>query len=71
MFLAGFNQKTTKGYLFVKRNYGISPRELRGKVLEDSRRLSNETGHDPLTCGARPHLEPPGLWVLHVSLLLL
>jgi hypothetical protein len=25
VFLAGFNQKTAKGDLFVKRNYGIPP----------------------------------------------
>ena len=58
MFLAGFNQKTIKGDLFVKGNHGISPRDQRGKVPEDSRRLSTEAGLDPLTCGAaRPHLE--------------
>jgi hypothetical protein len=58
VFPAGFNQKTTKGDLFVKRNYGIPPRELRGKVREDSRRLSTEAELDPLTYRAdRPHLE--------------
>jgi hypothetical protein len=45
MFLAGFNQKTAKGDQFVKRNYGIPPQELRGKVLEDSMRIYTETGH--------------------------
>jgi hypothetical protein len=58
VFPVGFNQKTAKGDLFVKRNYGIPLQELCGKVLEDTRRLSTEAGHDPLTCGAcRPHLE--------------
>jgi hypothetical protein len=52
MFPAGFNQKTTKEGLFVKRNYRIPPRKLRGKTLEDSRRLSIEARLDPLTCGA-------------------
>ena len=54
----GFNQKTTKEDLFVKGNYGIPPRDQRGEVLEDSRRLSTKAGLDPLTCGASwPHLE--------------
>jgi hypothetical protein len=58
VFLAGFNQKTAKEDLFIKRNYGIPPRELCGKVPEDSRRLSTKARHDPLTCGTgRPHLE--------------
>jgi hypothetical protein len=39
---AGFIQKTIKGDLFVKRNKGIILWHLRGKVLEDSRRLSTE-----------------------------
>jgi hypothetical protein len=58
VFLAGFNQKTTKGDLFVKKNYRIPLWELCGKTLEDSRRLSTEVGLNPLTCGADwPHLE--------------
>jgi hypothetical protein len=58
VFLAGFNKKTTKGDLFVKRNYGIPPQELCGKVPEDSKRLSTEARLDPLTYRAdRPHLE--------------
>jgi hypothetical protein len=65
VFLAGFNQKTAKGDIFVKTNYGIPLRELREKVPKDSRRLSTEVGHDPLTCGAGwPHLgaaRPVGL----------
>ena len=44
VFPAGFNQKTVKGDLFVKGNHGIPPRDQRGKVLEDSRRLSTEAG---------------------------
>ena len=56
--LARFNQKTIKGYLFVKGNHGILSWDQRGKVLEDSRRFSTEAGLDPLTCGAgQPHLE--------------
>ena len=38
MFPAGFNQKTIKEDLFIKRNHGIPPRNRRGKTLEDSRR---------------------------------
>jgi hypothetical protein len=34
VFPAGFHQKTTKGDIFIKRNYGIASWELRGKVLE-------------------------------------
>ena len=58
VFPAGFNQKAVKGDLFVKENHGIQPQDQRGKVLEDSRRLSIEVRLDPLTCGAgQPHLE--------------
>jgi hypothetical protein len=39
---AGFIQKTIKGDLFIKRNQGIILWHLRGKVLEDFRRLSTE-----------------------------
>jgi hypothetical protein len=57
VFSAGFNQKTAKRDLFVKRNYGILPQELRGKVPEDTRRLSTKAVIDPLTCGAdQPYL---------------
>jgi hypothetical protein len=38
VFLAGFNQKTTKEDLFMKGNYGILSRKQRGKTPEDSRR---------------------------------
>ena len=51
VFSAGFNQKTIKGDLFVKGNHGILPRNQRGKVPEDSRRLSTEAWLNPLTCG--------------------
>ena len=58
VFLAGFNQKTAKEDLFIKGNYGITPRKQRGKTLEDSRRLSTKVEPVPLTCGAsRPHLQ--------------
>ena len=57
MFLAGFIQKTVKGNLFVKENFGIPPRKQRGKILEDSRRLSTEADPKGLPCGVgRPHL---------------
>jgi hypothetical protein len=58
VFPVGFNQKTAEGDLFVKRNYRILSRELRGKTLEDSRSLSTERDHMPLTCGtARPQCQ--------------
>ena len=58
MFPAGFNQKTIKEDLFVKGNHGIPPRDQRGKVPKDSRRLSTKAGLDPRTCGVGwPHLE--------------
>ena len=58
VFPAGFNQKTVKGDLFVKENHGILPWDQRGKVPEDSRKLSTEAGLDSLTCGAgQPRLE--------------
>jgi hypothetical protein len=57
VFLAGFNQKTAKGDLFVKGNHEIPPWLLREKTLEDSRRYSTEGGHEPLISGAgRPYL---------------
>jgi hypothetical protein len=46
----GLFQKTIKGDLFVKRNQGIIPRYIRGKVLEDTK------GHH---AEARPE-RPPG-----------
>jgi hypothetical protein len=36
----GYIHKTFKGDQDVRGNHGIPPRELRGKTLEDSRRLS-------------------------------
>ena len=56
MFSTGFIQKTIKGDLFVEANYGIPPRKQRGKILEDSRRLSTEVDPEGLPCGVdRPH----------------
>ena len=46
VFSTGFNKKTAKEDLFVKRNHGIPPRNQLGKILEDSRRLSTEAGHE-------------------------
>jgi hypothetical protein len=40
----GHIQKTVKEDLYVRVNYAIPPRNQRGKVLEDSRRLSTEGG---------------------------
>ena len=58
VFLAGFIQKTIKGDLFVKENYVIPPYKQRGKILEDSRRLSTKADPEGLPYGAgRPHLQ--------------
>ena len=57
VFSAGFIQKTVKGDLFVKGNHVIPQHNQRGKVLEDSKRLSTEADPEGLPCGAgRPHL---------------
>jgi hypothetical protein len=59
----GFIQKTIKGGLFVKRNQGIIMWHLRGKVLEDSRRLSTEAEASHL------HVGPVGpLWAPHTGI---
>jgi hypothetical protein len=42
MIYIGYIQKTVKGELHVRRNIVVSSRNQRGKVLEDSRRLSTE-----------------------------
>ena len=58
VFSAGFIQKTVKGDLFVKGNYGVPPRKWRGKILEDSRRLSTKADPEGLPCGAgQPYLQ--------------
>jgi hypothetical protein len=57
MIFAGFIQKTIKEDIHVRVNYVILPWNQSGKVLEDSRGLHNESGGEPLTCGAGwPHL---------------
>jgi hypothetical protein len=57
MISAGFNQKTIKVDLHVRVNNVISPRNIRGKVLEDSRGHHTEAGGRTLPCEAgRPHL---------------
>ena len=57
-FSVGFIQKTIKGDLFVKGNYGIPSHNRCGKTLEDSRMRITEAGPVSLTCWAdRPHLE--------------
>jgi hypothetical protein len=69
MFSAGFIQRTIKGDLFVKGNYGIPPCKQHGKIVEDSRRLSTEV--DPEGCHvgpANPTYMSAGLWVPPVSL---
>jgi len=61
MFSAGFIQKTIKGDLFVKGNYGIPPHKQRGKILEDSRRVFTEVDPEGVPCGAsRPYLQAIG-----------
>ena len=52
MFLAGFNQKTTKEDLIVKGKYGVPPWYLCGKTLEGSRSHITEAEGHPLTGGA-------------------
>ena len=52
VFSVGLIQKTVKGDPFIKGNYGIMPRKQRGKILEDSRRLSIEADPEGLPCGA-------------------
>jgi hypothetical protein len=54
---AGFIHKTVKTDLHVRVNNAIPPQNLRGKILEDSRRLSTEEEDQPLPCGAG---WPPG-----------
>jgi hypothetical protein len=57
VFLAGCNQETAKGGLFIKGNHVISQHNQRGKTLETSRRLSTEDRAKSLIVGAgRPHL---------------
>jgi hypothetical protein len=49
---AGYIQKTIKGDLHVRGNLRIPPQELRGKTLEDSKRLSTEAHPEGIPCGA-------------------
>jgi hypothetical protein len=63
MISTRFIQKTIKADLYVRVNYVIPPRNLCGKVLEDSRGHHTEAGGRTLPCGAgRPHLQ--GAWPL-------
>jgi hypothetical protein len=68
VFLVEFNQKSAKDDLFVKQNHENMPRDLHGKTLKDSTRLSTE-GHETLPGGAsRSTPKPPGpCWGPHVS----
>ena len=66
VFPAGFNQKTAKEDLFVKVNYGILPRKQRGKILEDSRRLSTKADPEGYHVGSAG---PPVS--LHITMLVL
>ena len=52
VFSARFIQKPIKGDLFIKEIYEIPPRKQRGKILEDSRRLSTDVEPKGLPCGA-------------------
>jgi hypothetical protein len=69
MFSAGFNQKTTKGDLFIKRNYGILPWKLCEKVPEDCRRLLTKGDHIYLTYGATRSLVSPIVSLFATSVL--
>jgi hypothetical protein len=58
MISIGYIQKTIKADLHVRSNNVILPRNLCGKVLEDSRRLSTKADPEEVTCGAgRPYLQ--------------
>ena len=59
VFSAGFIQKTIKGGLFVKGNYGILSCKQHGKIKEDSRRLSTKADPEGLPCGAARPLGLP------------
>ena len=70
VFSVGFIWKTIKGDLFIKGNYGIPPCKQRGKILEDSRRLSTKDRAETLTWEAGrpmgPMCQPPlRMLVLH------
>ena len=76
LFPIGFNQKTTKGELFVIGNHVILPPNKCEKTLEDSSRLSIKVDSEPLSCGSgRSHLQAsryvgPSV-SLHVAMLVL
>jgi hypothetical protein len=55
----GYIHKTVKGDLHVRGNLRIPPRVLRGKTLEDSRRLSTEAHPKGLPCGANQPMGSP------------
>jgi hypothetical protein len=55
---AGYIQKTVKADLRVRSSNAIAPWNLRGKVLEDSRRISTDANPEGVTYGAgRQHLQ--------------
>ena len=66
VFLAGFNQKTTKEDLIIKAKYGVPPWYLRGKTLEGSRSHITEAEGHPLIGGAAwppwSHLSASFVW---------
>ena len=60
VFPAGFNLKTTKEDLNVKRKYRIPPRHLRGKTLEGSKsHVTKAEGHPLIGGDAQPLWAPP------------
>jgi hypothetical protein len=67
VFSAGFIQKTIKGDLHVRRNHRIPPQELRGKTLEDSRRLSTEAHPGGFNVGPASLWGPPSASHCYVS----
>jgi len=52
LFPGGFNLKTAKKDLNVKGKYGILPRHLHGKTLEESRSHATKAGDMWSPCGA-------------------
>jgi hypothetical protein len=58
MMFVVYIQKTMKPDLHVRNSNAIPPQNLRGKVLEDSRRLSTEADSEGVTYGAgQPYLQ--------------
>ena len=67
VFLAGFNQKTTKEDLIIKGKYGVPLWYLHGKTLEGSRSHVTEAEDHPLIGGAAQLPLGPPISQLHMS----